>query len=83
MLEATGLNFLCDVLQLLLLGCLFFNDVESVQPIGLVCTGPKAGIAIPQALHLPARLPVCHGCFDGIGKALGQGSLESAHGLSF
>ena len=47
-LEAPRLNFLRDLLQLLLLRGLFFNDVEPAQPIGFVGARPKAAVPIPQ-----------------------------------
>ena len=77
--EAARLDFLGELLQLLLLCRLFLYDIEPTQPVGFVSACPQAGIAIPQALHLAARLPLADGRFHRCGERFGQGSLQSAH----
>ena len=82
-LEAALLNLFRDLLQLILLGELLVHDIEPSQPVGFVAPSPQRCIALPQALHLAARLPVGNGRLHRRSQRFRQGSLQSAHDLSF
>src|SRR5271157_3954689 len=53
-LEPAGLDFFCDLLQLVVLGNLLIQNIEPAQPVGFIAAGPQLCIALPQALHLGA-----------------------------
>src|ERR1035437_907784 len=79
MLEPTGLNFLRDLHQLVVLCNLLVDNIEPSQPVGLVAAGPEGCIALPQTLHGTTRLPIGDRRFHGRGERFRQGSLQSAH----
>ena len=80
-LKTAEMNFLREFLQFVLMRGLLFNNVEPAEPLRFVVAGPEARVAIPQSLHLPARLPVGNRRLYRCSQRFGQGSLQSAHGL--
>ena len=79
MLKAAGLHFLRELRQLIVLRDLLIDDIEPAQPVGFVAAGPERGIALPQTLHLAARLPIGDRGFHSRGQRFRQGSLQLAH----
>ena len=82
-LEASRLHILRELVQRIVLGNLLFDDIKPAQPLGLVFPCPQTGIAIPQPFYFRARLPGGNRRLDRGSQAFGEGSLHSAHDLSF
>ena len=83
MLEAARVNLFRELLQLILLRDLLFDNVEPSQPVGFVASGPQARIALPQTLHFPAATASRRSSLSPLCQRFRQGSLQSAHVLSF
>ena len=62
-LEAAILNLFRNLLELIVLGSLFFDDIEPPQPLVFVAACPQGSVALPQTLHVAARLPLRNRAF--------------------
>src|SRR5215472_4916647 len=78
-LKAARLNLLRELLQLIVLSNLLFDDVQPSQPLRFVVPRPQARVAIPKTLYLSSRLPFRNGRVYRRSQRFRQRSLQSAH----
>src|SRR5580698_1586876 len=60
---------------------LVFDNIQPAQPAGLIFARPERRIALPEALHLPARLPVGDVSLYRRGQILWQRSFQAAQAV--
>src|ERR1700680_2623245 len=83
MLETGAAHLSSDFAQIVCLSILRVSDIKPAQPAGLVRAGPERRIALPQAFHFSARLPLADRTLNRRRERLWQRRLQPTHACAF
>ena len=83
MLETGAAHRISDFAQIVCLSNLPVYDIKPAQPVGLVRAGPERRIALPQAFHFSARLPLADRTLNRRRERFWQRRFQPTHACAF